>query len=163
MGNALTNAITGTAGANVLDGAGGNDTLTGLAGNDTYVVDSTGDVVVEAAKGGSDTVKSTVSYTLGQNVENLILQGATNINGVGNSAANQLTGNAGSNLLDGAQGSDTLTGLAGNDTYVVDSSSDRIVEDSAGGVDSVRASINFTLGQYLENLELTGTAISGLS
>ena len=43
--------------------------MTGLAGNDTYVVDAAGDVVNEAAGGGTDTVRTNLAtYTLGTNV-----------------------------------------------------------------------------------------------
>jgi len=115
-GNGEANAITGTAGNNTLDGGGGNDTLDGGAGNDTYVVDSTLDVLVEAAAGGIDTVISTVSLTLAENVENLALDGAAALNGSGNTDANVLTGNAANNQLAGQAGNDTLSGGLGNDT-----------------------------------------------
>ena len=49
--------------------------MVGGAGNDTYVVDATGDVVTEQADEGTDTIQSSVSYTLGANVENLTLTG----------------------------------------------------------------------------------------
>ena len=84
--------------------------MTGGAGNDTYVVDDVGDVVIESASEGTDTVQSSVSYTLAANVENLTLTGSGNISGNGNGVANAITGNSGDNTLDGGAGADTMTG-----------------------------------------------------
>ncbi|MBW8778157.1 MAG: hypothetical protein JF585_02935, partial [Burkholderiales bacterium] len=156
-GNAVANTLTGNAGVNRLDGGAGADTMVGGAGNDTYVVDSVGDVVTEAASGGTDTVETGITYTLGAEVENLLLTGTSNIDGTGNAAANTLRGNAGTNTLDGGAGNDTLIGGAGNDTYIVDSSSDVITENANEGTDSVNASATYTLSANVENLTLTGT------
>ena len=75
--------------------------MQGGAGNDTYLVDNVGDVVTENASEGTDLVQSSVSFTLGTNVDNLTLTGSGNINGTGNGDANVITGNSGNNTLDG--------------------------------------------------------------
>ncbi|WP_436106242.1 VCBS domain-containing protein [Massilia sp. LjRoot122] len=174
-GNALDNVITGNTGANELSGGAGNDTLVanagndmldggtgadtmhGGAGNDTYVVDVLGDVVVEGSGAGSDTVEAGIDYTLGANVENLVLTGDA-LNGTGNALSNTITGNAGDNLIDGGAAADTLSGGAGNDTYIVDTGSDVIVEAAGGGIDLARASASYVLGANVEHLVLTGLA-----
>ncbi|MFM5947398.1 MAG: calcium-binding protein, partial [Dolichospermum sp.] len=127
------------------------DTLIGGAGNDTYIVDNILDVVTEALNGGIDLIQSSVTYTLGDNVENLTLAGNTAINGTGNSLNNTITGNSGNNTLNGGLGIDTLIGGAGNDTYIVDNILDVVTEALNGGIDLIQSSVTYTLGDNVEN------------
>ena len=161
IGNALNNSLTGTTSADSLDGGAGNDTMTGGAGDDVFIVDAVGDVVQEAAGGGTDTVRSSVNIAaLAAQVENLVLTGAAR-SGTGNALDNQITGTTGDDTLDGGTGNDTLIGGAGNDSYRVDAAGDVIVESAGAGTDTVLASFDYTLGNDLENLTLTGSAHVG--
>lgn len=154
-GNTKANNLVGGIGEDTLDGGIGVDTLLGGVGNDTYVVDNSADVVTELSGDGEDTVLSmAASYTLNAFVENLSLLGNSNTNGTGNSLNNLIIGNGANNLLDGGAGQDTLTGGLGNDVYVIDSIADTISELSNQGIDTVKASFNYTLGKFVENLTL---------
>ncbi|EGF93057.1 hemolysin-type calcium-binding repeat 2 copies family protein [Asticcacaulis biprosthecium C19] len=165
IGTAVANAITTGDGNDSLDGGAGLDTLVGGEGNDTYIVESAGDVVTEQADDGEDRVNSTVSYTLGDNVENMYLQGSADLSGTGNGLTNFIFGQTGNNTLaglggddylDGGTGNDSLVGGIGNDAYVIDAIGDTITELAAEGIDLVYAEISFTLGANLEILNLTG-------
>ncbi|MFN9600746.1 MAG: choice-of-anchor I family protein [Dolichospermum sp.] len=170
VGTASNNNLVGTAGNDYIDGKAGNDTLNGGAGvdiliggtgNDTYIVDTSTDTIIENLNEGTDNVISSVTYTLGDNLENLTLNGTTAINGTGNSLNNTITGNTANNILDGGLGTDTLIGGVGNDTYIMDSTTDTITDSV--GIDTIQSSVNLSLAGYttIENLNLTGIALNG--
>ena len=188
VGNASDNGLEGLAGndllrgnggSDYLDGGAGSDRMEGGAGTDVFIVDNAGDVVVENAnEGDNDLVFASVNYTLSTNVEHLALNAevTTAIDGTGNELNNDLSGNDAQNTLRGLAGNDTLRGRGGNDTldgglgtdqlagelgndiYVISDALDVITEATNAGIDTVQASISFTLGANLENLTLTGTA-----
>lgn len=157
-GGAGNDTLTGGDGHDVLIGGAGNNVLKGGKGNDLYIIENANDILIEEAGGGIDTVITGTSYTLGEHLENLTLTGDADINGTGNSAENRLVGNRGNNILDGGAGADTLIGGKGDDTYIVDNLRDVVIENAGEGTDTVRASVTWTLGANLENLELTGSA-----
>lgn len=151
LGGQGDDALFGDDGADTLTGGDGNDTLNGGAGadqmaggsgDDVYVINSAGDVIVELADQGRDTVRSTITTELGDNLEDLVLLGSTRINGAGNTMDNAIRGNAGNNILQGREGADTLTGGAGSDIFVfntpLDSSNVDVITDFEVGVDRIR-------------------------
>ncbi|GAP95103.1 DUF4347 domain-containing protein [Leptolyngbya sp. NIES-2104] len=169
-GGAGNDRLDGSSGNDFLSGGAGTNTLIGGFGNDTYVVQSATDSIVELSGQGIDQIVASVSFTLSANVENLTLTGSDSINGIGNDLANNLTGNAGNNrltggagddTLDGSLGADILIGGLGNDSYVVDNLLEQVIEALNQGTDSVSSSVNWTLGDNIENLTLTGTAQNG--
>jgi len=135
-GEAGNDTLDGGNGNDTLDGGTGADTMSGGLGNDTFIVDSTGDRVSENAVEGTDLVQSSITYTLGNNVENLTLTGTTAINGTGNGLNNSLTGNSANNLLTGAAGDDTLNGDSGLDTLIGGTGADSLT--GGGGADTFR-------------------------
>ncbi len=135
-GGSGNDTLDGAAGNDTLNGGTGNDSMTGGAGDDSYVVDSSGDRVVEAIGGGNDKVTSQVTHTLADQVERLTLGGGNAINGTGNGLANVLTGNLAANAIDGAGGNDNLNGGGGNDTLTGGTGNDTLT--GGGGVDRFR-------------------------
>ncbi|OUL17824.1 hypothetical protein BV372_34655, partial [Nostoc sp. T09] len=67
-----------------------------------------------------------------------------------------LISGAGNDILDGGTGNDSLVGGDGDDIYYVDSANDIVEENINAGIDSVYASVDYTLSLTLENLTFTG-------
>ncbi|NJC41137.1 microcystin-dependent protein [Brevundimonas alba] len=153
FGDGAANVLSGGLGADVLIGLDGNDTLRGGsgaanqlqggAGDDRYILDAS-DTIVELAGEGVDTVEARVgSYTLGNNVENLIYSGSGKFIGAGNALNNVLTGGALNDIFSGKGGNDTingglgtdevqLRGVAANYTITAEGAGYRIVDNVAG-------------------------------
>jgi hypothetical protein len=113
------------AGNDTFDNRGGvfKFTVEGGTGDDTYITDKAGiDIAEDLMLGGTDRVKSTVSFSLARDgnegIENLTALGQGNIKLTGNDTGNRLTGNAGDNRIDGGLGMDMLIGRQGADTFV---------------------------------------------
>ncbi len=153
-GNDGDDQIFGGTGNDTLDGGVGSDTMSGGLADDVYSIDDIGDCVVENTNEGIDTVKSSISYTMEANVENLILTGTADINGIGNSLNNIITGNSGDNQMAGGQG---------DDIYIAATAGDAVIENADEGTDTVQSTIAYTLGANVENLTLAGSsAINGI-
>ena len=149
--------IFGLGGDDTIDGGLGIDSMTGGLGNDVFIVDNKLDLVIEADEQGTDEIRSSVTYTLSDFVENLVLTGIGKINGTGNDLANTITGNDKNNKIDGGLGDDTMAGGKGNDSYTVDSLIDVVTEVSSQGTDKIESSVNIAaLAANVERLTLTG-------
>jgi len=229
--------LNGGEGNDTLDGGTGNDRMYGGRGDDTYVIDSVGDVAIEpynpyewTHQDGIDTVLSSISYTVQENIERVFLQGTADLNATGGITENVLIGNAGANVLRGSapdqwfhyddwldggagndvlitawgddtliggEGDDYMEGSGGGDLYFVDSVGDVVVEsiEEVGGsraasqsravaatmpdvtgdpwavpevgihpdrtADTVVSTIDYTLGDGVEELVLRGAAVVG--
>ena len=152
--------------------------MAGGDGDDTYVVDNAGDVLVEAAGAGTDTVRTTISLALAAIFENLVLVGSA-AEGTGNDLANRIEGNdadnrlvgggdadvligaGGNDTLDGGTGADRMSGGADDDLYLVDNARDQVIEGSDSGRDTVRAAISYALTANVEDLLLEGAGLVG--
>ncbi|HSH88335.1 MAG TPA: Ig-like domain-containing protein, partial [Ramlibacter sp.] len=169
--NFAVNAITAGSGTDfVVTGPEGSDTLRsievlqfadrsfayrqGVAASELITVTGTVDTIVHAREGND-----TVAGNLGNDAL------------YGDEGTDSLDGGGGNDTLDGGTGNDTMAGSTGDDTYVVDSLldvvnetlplgllKDPLADNPGGGVDTVLASINYTLGNFLENLTIAGAA-----
>jgi Ca2+-binding RTX toxin-like protein len=176
-GNGLANQIAGNSGDNILSGGGGNDVIRGNLGLDDLNGDDGNDQLLggdgndelyggasnDILQGGAD------EDTLygGAGLDNLdggtgadVLYGeAGNDQLQGGDGIDLLYGGADNDVLRGGSGADVLVGGTGDDTYFVDDLSDTLTEAAGEGTaDTVRASIDWTLGDNFERLILDGSS-----
>lgn len=182
FGQAGADRLEGGDGKDLMDGGTGADVMVGGIGDDIYYVGSADDQVVEVSGEGKDSVRSTVSWGLGDHFEDLSLEGMGSIDGTGNGLDNTIAGNNASNRLYGEDGNDTLSGNGGDDflfggrgndrlvgrngqdtlsggvgddRYYVDSQ-DRIIEGAGEGRDEVISIGSYLLAANIEVLRLDG-------
>ncbi len=151
-GTVLKERIYALASDDVVNAGGGNDSVYGDGGND-----------VLRGEDGNDS-----------------LDGADgNDQLLGGLGDDGMFGGLGNDLLDGGEGADIAYGWYGADTYVIDNELDTAVDQLAfwssrtvngettydllgNDIDAVASSVDFALGQGLDNLTLTGSeAING--
>lgn len=167
VGNDGNDSLLGGAGNDVLNGGAGADRMEGGTENDTYHVDNAGDLIVENANAGTDTVvlATLLTYTMAANIESLNVGASTsafNLTGnvlnntitggggndtirgdagndslLGGNGNDSLLGGAGNDVLSGGAGADRMEGGTENDTYHVDNAGDVIVENANAGTDLV--------------------------
>ncbi|MGQ0673094.1 MAG: matrixin family metalloprotease [Hyphomicrobium sp.] len=182
-GGGGNDTLDGGADRDTMSGGTGNDTYVidrNAAGLFDIVNESTDTTIVSYGTRDKVIARAT-GYTLAANVEVLELASDTAlgvVSGTGNGLNNEIYGNdlantinggggndtmhggAGNDTLDGGTGNDTMYGGDNDDTYIVDSALDRAIETNPyGGVrDTVRSSVTFQIENFIERLELTGTA-----
>ena len=131
IGGIGADILRGGDGNDRLDGGAGRDRMFGGAGDDTYSVDRVTDQIRENRNSGTDRVIASVTWRLGNNLENLNLTGTADLNGSGNALDNLIIGNAGNNSLEGNAGDDILKGQRGDDRLNGGAGNDRL-EGSVG-------------------------------
>jgi Ca2+-binding RTX toxin-like protein len=181
MGN---DRLFGGQGNDLLNGGAGNDVLSGEQGDDTLLGDSGDDKLIgglgaDLLNGGDGIDTASYITALTGVVANLAnaqantgdAQGDTYLSIeylegsqyadvlIGNGQNNHIWGLGGDDYLDALGGNAILEGGLGNDTYKIDNLGTQIIEQLNQGIDTVNASIDYTLRDNLENLNLLeGTA-----
>jgi Ca2+-binding RTX toxin-like protein len=182
IGGPGNDTLIGGLGNDTIDGGGGIDTAVFSGNFDHYIVDSSGTDIIVTGPDGTDTLRNveflqfdddTFEITFGTAANDTLAGGAEDDALFGGAGDDSISGGAGNDVLDGGTGNDTMVGGTGDDTYIVDSDGDVVIESDptaiasgvqiasiGGGIDKVVASINYTLGNFVENLELTGGSLA---
>lgn len=176
------NTVDGGTGNDTIEAGGGNDTISGGEGNDSIeagegndsVLGGLGDDVIDAGIGNNSVEGGEGNDTIVAAEGKDTIQGGAGNDSIDSGAGNDtLIGGDGDDTLSGGVGGDSMQGGEGGDTYYVDSTKDKVTEvantapasqesetqpvDIGSSIDSVIASIKYTLNNYVENLTLTGT------
>lgn len=159
IGNGAADTLIGGAGNDILADSGGAATLIGGGGNDTYIVSNVGTKIIKATNGGNDTVKTSVNYTLPQNVKTLIGTGnaVLTLTGGSQDGVTIRANNANDTLVAGS-GIATLVGGSGNDTFVVNNANDVVQAQAAGNANTILTSVSYTAAANVQNLVGAGGA-----
>jgi Ca2+-binding RTX toxin-like protein len=152
---------------------------TRLTGDATPVSGTSAALTITGGASQVSTFQLTGSYTdpFGMHSytapETVVVGNNQDENGAGPGGDYAIRGTAGNDIIFGLGGNDTMRGGAGNDVYIVNSGADvvdervinvvagvqsAVVGSDAGGMDTVNASVTYTLGNLglIENLTLTG-------
>ena len=159
FGDEGNDTLVGSALADTLNGGTGADTMTGGAGDDIYFVDEAGDLVVETAGGGNDTVRATAAvYTLASGVERLVATNSAPHDFTLTAGDDHVTGNGHNDLLRlHLGGHDTAFGLGSNDAFYFGGAlNSGDIVDGGTGIDTL-----VLQGDYKFGLVLTA-AITGI-
>lgn len=192
-GSAYDDVLRALGTVSVIDGGPGADTMEGRNGSDIYYVDNAGDLVIEAAGGGTDEVRirNLSSYTLPDYVEKLTNTTNFMFTGTGNALNNvinggtttdylhggdgldtlnggdgddELHGDGEHDILNGGSGSDLMYGGNGNDVFYAEYEGDTVVELAGEGTDHIYTSLtHYMLSDYVENLTFNGAGDPALN
>jgi Ca2+-binding RTX toxin-like protein len=164
--------LTANSGADTLTALGASTTLYGGAGNDVFSINNTLDVISDTYTATTNTLNTSVSYTLPTFISTLNVTGTTAVLEVGNGGNDSITANTASDtlvgigsgsdtLVAGTTGTDSLVGGTGTDVFVVKNTADIVTVASAttaSANDTIQSSVNYSLPTNVEYLTFTGTA-----
>ena len=144
--------------ATVLDDDGSALVFSHGMSHDLYTVASALDRIAEGPAGGIDTVRSSVSYSLPDHVENLVLTGGA-ANGIGNAAQNVFRGTAAHNTFDGRDGIDTAVFNGPRADYLL--AGDTVARTVSGGADGPDTLLSVERLQFADTVLASDTLPGG--